>query len=288
MNEPSVLRAVLAMVAGAGLLTLNDAVTKHLTAQYPIGQVICLRQLAAFLFIVPYAVSVTGLHALRVVDRGGQLMRALLFVAANGLIVWSLSLLPLSQVTVVLFSSPVFVALFSSRLLHERVDARQWLAIGGGLLGVILIVRPGGVAFAWAALVPVLAAFTNGFRDAFTRRLSRTETSISVLFWSGLMVMAAGFLTSPLGWQGVDVAGAAWFLAAGLLNASAHFMVIEALRLGRAAIVAPFRYSGLLWAMLVGFLVWGEAPDAWMLAGAAVVVASGVYMIRLTAPPRQH
>ncbi|MGW8184284.1 MAG: DMT family transporter [Burkholderiales bacterium] len=288
MNEPSVLRAVLAMVAGAGLLTLNDAVTKHLTAQYPIGQVICLRQLAAFLFIVPYAVSVTGLHALRVVDRGGQLMRALLFVAANGLIVWSLSLLPLSQVTVVLFSSPVFVALFSARLLHERVDARQWLAIGGGLLGVILIVRPGGVAFAWAALVPVLAAFTNGFRDAFTRRLSRTETSISVLFWSGLMVMAAGFLTSPLGWQGVDVAGAAWFLAAGLLNASAHFMVIEALRLGRAAIVAPFRYSGLLWAMLVGFLVWGEAPDAWMLAGAAVVVASGLYMIRLTAPPRQN
>lgn len=287
MNEPSVLRAVLAMVAGAGLLTLNDAVTKHLTGQYPIGQVICLRQLAAFLFIVPYAVSVTGLHALRVVDRGGQLMRALLFVAANGLIVWSLSLLPLSQVTVVLFSSPVFVALFSARLLHERVDARQWLAIGGGLLGVILIVRPGGVAFAWAALVPVLAAFTNGFRDAFTRRLSRTETSISVLFWSGLMVMAAGFLTSPLGWQGVDAAGAAWFLAAGLFNASAHFMVIEALRLGRAAIVAPFRYSGLLWAMLVGFLVWGEAPDAWMLAGAAVVVASGVYMIRLTVPPRQ-
>ena len=287
MNEPSVLRAVLAMVAGAGLLTLNDAVTKHLTGQYPIGQVICLRQLAAFLFIVPYAVSVTGLHALRVVDRGGQLMRALLFVAANGLIVWSLSLLPLSQVTVVLFSSPVFVALFSARLLRERVDARQWLAIGGGFLGVILIVRPGGVAFAWAALVPVLAAFTNGFRDAFTRRLSRTETSISVLFWSGLMVMAAGFLTSPLGWQGVDAAGAAWFLAAGLFNASAHFMVIEALRLGRAAIVAPFRYSGLLWAMLVGFLVWGEAPDAWMLAGAAVVVASGVYMIRLTVPPRQ-
>jgi len=263
MNEPSVLRAVIAMVAG-----------------------ICLRQLAAFLFIVPYAVSVTGLHALRVVDRGGQLMRALLFVAANGLIVWSLSLLPLSQVTVVLFSSPVFVALFSARLLRERVDARQWLAIGGGFLGVILIVRPGGVAFAWAALVPVLAAFTNGFRDAFTRRLSRTETSISVLFWSGLMVMAAGFLTSPLGWRGVDAAGAAWFLAAGLFNASAHFMVIEALRLGRAAIVAPFRYSGLLWAMLVGFLVWGEAPDAWMLAGAAVVVASGVYMIRLTVPPR--
>jgi len=284
MKDPLVLRGVLAMVAGAGLLTLNDAVSKHLTQHYPIGQVICLRQLAALMFIVPYAVSVTGLGALKVVNRGGQFLRGLLFVAGSGLIVWSLSLLPLSLVTVVLFSSPIFVALLSAPLLGERVDARQWLAIGGGFVGVMLIVRPGGGEFVWAALLPVLAAFTNGFRDAFTRRLSRTESSISVLFWSGFIVMAAGLLTSAFGWQRVDAAGAAWFLAAGLFNACAHFMVIEALRLGRAAIIAPFRYSGLLWAMLVGFLVWDETPDAWVLAGAAVVVASGIYMIRLVAP----
>lgn len=284
MKEPSVLRGVLAMVAGAGLLTLNDAVSKHLTQHYPIGQVICLRQLAAFMFILPYAASVTGLGALRVVDRSGQFLRALLFATGTGLIVWSLSLLPISLVTVVLFSSPVFVALFSVPLLGERVDGRQWLAIGGGFVGVMLIVQPTGGGFEWVALLPVLAALVSAFRDAYTRRLSRTESSISMLFWSGAMVMVAGLLTSPLGWQRVDAAGAAWFLAAGFFNASAHFMVIEAMRLGRAAVVAPFRYSGLLWAMLVGFLVWGETPDASMLAGAAVVVASGIYMIRLVAP----
>ncbi len=284
MKEPSVLRGVLAMVAGAGLLTLSDAVSKHLTQNYPIGQVICLRQLAGFMFILPYAVSVTGLGALRVVNRGGQFLRALLFAASAGLIVWSLSLLPISLVTVVLFSTPVFVALFSVPLLGERVDGRQWLAIGGGFVGVMLIVRPAGGGFEWAALLPLIAALINAFRDAYTRRLSRTESSISVLFWSGLMVMVAGLVTSPLGWQRVDAEGIAWFLAAGFFNASAHFMVIEALRLGRAAVVVPFRYTGLLWAMLVGFLVWGETPDAWMLAGAAVVVASGIYMIRLVAP----
>lgn len=284
MKEPSVLRGVLAMVAGAGLLTLSDAVSKHLTQNYPIGQVICLRQLAGFMFILPYAVSVTGLGALRVVNRGGQFLRALLFAASAGLIVWSLSLLPISLVTVVLFSTPVFVALFSVPLLGERVDGRQWLAIGGGFVGVMLIVRPAGGGFEWAALLPLTAALINAFRDVYTRRLSRTESSISVLFWSGLMVMVAGLVTSPLGWQRVDAEGIAWFLAAGFFNASAHFMVIEALRLGRAAVVVPFRYTGLLWAMLVGFLVWGETPDAWMLAGAAVVVASGIYMIRLVAP----
>jgi len=98
------------------------------------------------------------------------------------------------------------------------------------------------------------------------------------------MAMVAGLLTSAFGWQRVDAAGATWFLAEGLFNACAHFMVIEALRLGGASIIARFRYSGLLWAMLVGFLVWDQTPGAWMLAGAAVVVASGIYMIRLVAP----
>lgn len=280
MTGPSPLRGIVAMVAGAGLLTLNDAVSKHLTESYPIGQVICLRQIAAFLFILPYAMSVTGLGALRAVNRGGQFLRALLFVSGTGLVLWSLSLLPLSFVIAVLFSSPIYIALWSAPLLGERVHGRQWAAIAAGFAGVLLIVRPAGGGFEWVVLLPVCAAFTNGLRDAFTRRLSRTENSVSVLFWSGALVMVAGLLTIPLGWQPLDARGAAWFLAAGFFNASAHFMVIEALRMGRAAVVAPFRYSGLLWAMLVGFLVWNELPDSWMLAGAAVVVASGIYMIR--------
>jgi drug/metabolite transporter (DMT)-like permease len=107
---------------------------------------------------------------------------------------------------------------------------------------------------------------------------------VSILFWSGVVVALAGLLTLPFGWRMLDPEAAAWFLAAGLFNATAHFMVIEALRLGRAAVVVPFRYTGILWAILVGFLVWGETPDAWMLAGALIVVVSGVYMIRIVAP----
>ena len=283
MTQSSALRGVLAMVAGAGLLTLSDAVSKHLAHSYPVGQVICLRQLAAFVFILPYVVSVTGLGALRVVDRAGQLLRALFFVAGAWLIVWSLSVLPISIVTVVLFSSPVFVALFSMPILGERVDARQWVAIAAGFAGVVLIMRPAG-GFSWIVLLPIVATLINSVRDAFTRRLSRTENSVSILFWSGVAVAVAGFLTLPFGWRPLDREAIAWFLAAGLFNAAAHFMVIEALRLGRAAVVVPFRYTGILWAMLVGFLVWNEVPDAWMLVGAAIVVASGVYMIRIVAP----
>lgn len=279
-------RGVVAMVVGAGLLTLNDAVSKYLTEHYPLGQVIALRQAAALLVIMPYAWRVTGLAALRPVNLGGQLFRGLLFVTGTGLILLSLSLLPLSFVTIVLFSSPLFVALLSAPMLGERVDARQWAAIALGLAGVMLIVRPAGIEFQWPVLLPVAAAAVNALRDTFTRRLSRTDSSISVLLWSGVLVLIAGLCTLPLGWKPVDLKGAMWLLAAGILNASAHFMVIEAFRLGNAAVVAPFRYSGMLWAMLVGFLVWREVPDAWMLTGAAIVVCAGVYMVRHEASRR--
>ncbi|HET9663954.1 MAG TPA: DMT family transporter [Burkholderiales bacterium] len=280
MTRASSLRGIAAMTAAAGLLTLNDAVSKHLTEHYPIGQVIALRQAAAFLIVLPYAWAYTGLGALRSVNHGGQLLRGILFIGSTVFTVTSLSVLPLSFVTIMLFSSPLFVALMSAPMLGERVSPQQWIAIAVGFAGVLLIVRPAGGVFAWVMLLPVLAAFTNGARDALTRRIARTDSSISMLLWSGVAVMLAGLCTLPFGWNPVDLAGAGWFLAAGLFNAVAHFLAIEAFRLGNAAVVAPFRYTGLLWAMFIGFIIWREVPDAWMLAGAAVVVCAGVYMLR--------
>ena len=284
MSRASSLRGIAAMTVGAGLLALNDAASKYLTEHYPVGQVLCLRQAAALLFMLPYAWAVTGLNALRPVNYGGQFVRGLLFVGSAAFTLTGLSLLPLSFVTIVLFSSPLFIALMSAPMLGERVTRHQWLAIAAGFVGVLLIVRPAGGGFMWAMLLPLCAALTNGVRDTFTRRLSRTDSSIAVLFWSGITVMGAGLCTIPLGWAAVDGEGAAWFLAAGLFNAAAHFMAIEAFRLGNAAMVAPFRYTGLLWAMLLGFMIWREVPDAWMLGGAAVVVCAGIYMLRHGVP----
>ena len=268
------------MALGTGLLTLNDAVSKYLTEHYAIGQVICLRQAAAFLFMLPYAWAVTGLGALRSVNHAGQVLRGLLFIGGTAFTITSLSLLPLSFVTIMLFSSPLFVALMSAPVLGERVGMHRWIAIAAGFVGVLLIVRPAGSGFEWVMLLPVCAAFTNGSRDALTRRLSRTDSSISMLLWSGVAVLIAGLFTLPFGWKTVDLEGGAWFLLAGFFNAAAHFTVIEAFRLGNAAVVAPFRYTGLLWAMLVGFMIWREVPDAWMLTGATIVVCAGLYMLR--------
>jgi drug/metabolite transporter (DMT)-like permease len=279
-RHASSLRGILAMTVGAGLLTITDAISKYLTARYPLGQIVCLRQAAAFLFIVPYAWSTTGLRILKPVSYGGQTLRACLFVIGTALIIVSLDLLPLTLVTVVLFASPLFVAVLSGPMLGERVRAYQWVAVAAGFCGVMMIVRPGAAGFQWIVLLPVMAAFINALRDTVTRHISSTDSSLSMLFWSGMLVLLVSLATLPFAWTPVDAEGVLWFLAVGLCNAAAHFFVIEAFRLGNAAVVAPFRYSGLLWAMLLGFIVWRDVPDVWMLAGAAIVVAAGVYMVK--------
>jgi drug/metabolite transporter (DMT)-like permease len=271
------------MTAAAGLIVLNDAATKYLTEHYPIGQVVCLRQAAAFLFILPYAWATSGLSTLRVVNYRGQALRAALFAGGIIPVVYSLHLVPLTFFTAVLFSSPLWVALLSAPVLGERVRAYQWIAIATGFGGMLLIVQPASADLGWIVLVPVLAALANGLRDTVTRLVSRTDSSLSMLFWSGATVLAGSAATVALGWKALDAHGALWFIATGFCNAAAHFCTIEAFRLGRAAVVAPFRYSALLWAMLIGFLVWGDVPNASMLGGAAIVVAAGIYMVRRSA-----
>lgn len=278
---PDAVKGILVMIAGVALLTANDAVSKFLTQSYPVGQVICLRQAATLLVIVPYVMAVTGWGALRVVSWPGQATRGLLFVANAALIVLSLSLLPLATVITIMFASPLLTAALSLPMLAERVSPRRWLAILAGFVGVLIVIRPGAAGFEWVLLVPVAASVANSLRDVMTRRLSRTETSIAILFWSTLIVMAAGVLTAPFGWQPVTATAAAWFVAAGVFNATAHFLLIEALRLGEAAVITPMRYTSLIWATLLGYFVWRELPDAWVVLGSAVIIASGVYMIRI-------
>lgn len=274
------LKGIAIMVVGVAFLTANDAVSKYLTESHPVGQVICLRQAATLLVIVPYVMAVTGWGALRVASWSGQVTRGLLFVANAGLIVLALSLLPLATVITIMFASPIITAAVSLPMLAERVGPQRWIAILAGFAGVLIVIRPGAAGFEWALLVPVAAAVANSLRDVMTRLLSRTETSIAILFWSTLIVMAAGALTAPFGWQPVTATAAAWFVLAGVFNAAAHFLLIEALRLGEATAITPVRYTSLLWAAVIGYVVWRELPDAWVLAGSAVIIASGIYIVR--------
>lgn len=275
-----ILKGPLLMALGIALITANDAVTKFLVLTYPIGQVICLRQAATLLVIVPYLTLAGQWGALRINDWRGQLYRGLLFITGSVFIVWGLGELPLATAVTMLFLSPILMVALSAPLLGERIGHHRWVAVLGGFIGVLVVMRPGGEAFQWALLLPLIGAFINALRDVLTRKLSRTETSLSILFCSNIVLMVGGALTAPFGWVAVDAQAAFWFVAAGIFNGMAHFFIIEALRTGEASMVAPIRYTALLWAALMGYFVWGDVPGVWLWVGAAVIVGSSLYMIR--------
>lgn len=276
-------RGIIAMMISALLLMLGDSISKYLMQTYPVGQVIGIRQSAALLVILVWALSVGGPAVLRVVSWRGQLVRGLLFLAGTYVILSGLHLLPLATVTAIVFASPVFVAALSAPLLGEKVARRVWVAIIVGFGGVLVMVRPGAESFEWALMLPVIGAAVNGLRDLVSRRLSRTDHSLSILFWSTLIVGAGGALLGPFSWLPVTTTAMFWFVIAGFLSAGAQFAMIEGLRLGRAAVVTPFKYTGLLWAVALGAVLWNEWPDGWLLLGAAVVIGAGIYMSRV--PP---
>ena len=136
------------------------------------------------------------------------------------------------------------------------------------------------MSFEWALLVPVAAAIVAGLRDLLTRRVARVDTSLSVLVWASVLLIVVSLFTIPLGWKPVTLGASIWFIANGLLNAGAHFLMIEALRLGDAALISPFRYTAILWATFTGFIVWHHLPDAMTMVGAAMLIFSGVIIAR--------
>lgn len=279
LSDP--VKGIVAMIAGMAFLIVSDALSKHLVESHPIGQVLCLRQVAALLFILPYVRFTTGLGALKPVNLRLQLLRGLVFIVSGYTIVWALQLLPLATVTAITFSGPIFVALLSGPLLGERVARGLWIAILAGFVAVLLMVRPGATSFEWALLLPVASAFLAGLRDMLARILARTDTTVATLFWSSIVLLAGSALSAVSGWTPVGPASALWFLLSGVVNFAAHLLLIEAYRLGRAAMIAPFKYSSLLWSVLIGWFVWDDLPDAWIWLGAAILVASGIWIARV-------
>lgn len=270
------LKGVALMVAGVAFLSANDAVTKHLAERYPLGEVIFLRQLAGLLFILPYALATTGLASFRIVDYRGQAWRALAFLGTAWLMAAGLAYLPLAIVTAIAFSSPLFVAALAGPALGERVTLQRWLAIMIGFAGMLIIMRPGGPSFTWALLLPVATALANAVRDMLTRKLSATDSSISILLWGAMAALVTSAATFPFGWEPVTGIDAWWFLVGGFVNSAAHFLMISAYRHADASALSPYRYTSLIWAVGLGWLIWSHLPDLWSMVGTLIIVVAAV------------
>ncbi len=273
-------RAIVLMLAGGAVLTLNDGFIKVLVSDYPTGQVLAIRGSFIYIPILFFAFRAGGMQTLwRIKSWRGQSLRGVCVVGSSFCFVTGLSYLPLADAIAIAFAGPLFVTAMAPLLLGEHVGWRRWSAVSVGFVGVLLIVQPGTSAFQWFAIFPLVAAFLGGVRDIITRTLAPSESSVAVLFVTTTTVFIAGCLSYlVVEWQPIRDGHLFYFVGSGLLVGIAHYLVIEAFRYGEAALVSPLKYGNLLWAILFGFLLFGDQPNIMTLAGAGVLVVSGLYI----------
>lgn len=267
-------------VAGVFLFGMMNALIKWLGDSYSVVQVLFFRQVFA---LIPVAIMVQragGPAVLRPVNLRGQITRALVGTAAAFMTFWALTLLPLANAVAIMFAAPLFITALSVPILKETVGPHRWGAVLVGFVGVLIVTNPTGDFWQLGALVALAAAGLQGFAMVTIRELSRTDPPVTIVFWFTAVCALAAGLALPFVWQTPDLEGWALLLALGLLGGLAQICMTEGFRNAPAALVGPFNYSAILWASLFGFLIWAEVPGWNVAAGTALVVLSGLYIIR--------
>ena len=271
---------IVCMIIGAGLLTTSDGVVKWLAGGYPISQIIVLRGAFILLPMFILAWRMGKLRSLRVSKRGPQMLRAILFTGSVFLFLNGLRFNPLAINTAVAFASPLIITALAAPFLGESIGWRRWSAVLVGFFGVLIIVQPFDDSINIYVLLPLGAAFTSACQDIVTRRMSDTESALSVLLCSTVLVMLVAACFAFAGnWRLPTMMDFALLVLTGLLSGAAHYLLIETFVLVEAAIVAPFRYSALIWGLLIGFLVWDHLPSRLNWLGICLIVGSGIYII---------
>ena len=272
----SIRRGILWMILTVALFVSMDTVGKYLTQDYPVLQVTWARfffhAMWLLLFLRWRVVSVA-----RTRRPGIQLFRGFLMVTANTLFIAGVSVMPLVDTNSILLISPLLVTALSVPLLGEYVGPRRWACVAAGFIGALIIIRPGSGVMQWAAFFPLGAACCFSFYQIATRQISQTEPALTSLFYTVSIGAPVMSLIMPFVWVMPDWQGWLLMAAMGLIGGISHFTFIKAFTAAPVSIVSPLTYTNLIWATFFGFIFFGEWPDSWTVAGALIIVTSGLY-----------
>lgn len=266
------------MLIGMLMFALNDTMGKWLVASYGLGQVVLLRSLAALVILVPM-VWMAGLPALTNAERPWmQLARVICSTAEVFCFYYAVMYLPLADVMTYWLAAPIYVAALSPLLLGDHVGWRRWTAIAIGFVGVIITLEPSAAMFTAPAVISIIGSAAFAFMMISGRFLRGTPDTTLVFF----QVMGAGLVGlafAPFDWSPIQSGFDLGLLGLlGIVAMAAHMLVNRALKISDAATVAPLQYTLLLWAVIFGFLFFGDVPRLTMLIGAALIVASGLFI----------
>jgi drug/metabolite transporter (DMT)-like permease len=273
------LKGIAALVTAGAILSLTDSLAKLLTGTYPVGEILFFRSLFVFIPVFFMVYRMGGLGSLRINNWKGQILRGCCVLFTTVGFVTAIKVMPLADVIAIFFVSPIFGTAMAPFLLGENVGWRRWTAVLIGFAGVLFMIQPGSNPLVWIAVFAVAAAFTNSLRDIFTRRLSTTETNNSIMFCSTAFVLFGGMAALPFGWKTPDLQGIALLALTGVLQGVGQYFLVIAFRFGEVAVLGPFRYFNLIWAVIYGFLFFGDIPQRDTIIGASVVVGSGLFIL---------
>lgn len=273
------LAGIAIMLTGIASFAVMDALIKWLTADYPVPQVIALRSWFGLPFLFWLAMREGGLSALRTHRPLVHVGRFLLVLLLSLGFFWALSMMKLVDAIAIAFAAPIIITALSVPLLREAVGPRRWVAIVIGFCGVLIILRPGSGVFEWAALAALGSAVVYALLMITTRAFKSTESSASLMLYPQLGISLCGLLMVSFFWVTPTPADLGLFALAGFFGSIGVLCLTHAFRLAPAAAIAPFEYTALLWATLLGYLLWDELPDSITLLGATVVIGSGLYII---------
>ncbi len=259
------------------LFTAMDALAKYLVQDYALVQVVWARFFFHMLWLL-VILRAAILPLIRSANLKLQLLRSACLLLTTVLFFSGLETTPLATASTIMFLSPILVTVLAIPLLGEQVGLRRWLGVCTGFIGALIIVRPDASGVAIGHLFLIAAAFSNSLYQIVTRQVRAHDQAMTSLFYSGVVGAVLTSTAVPGYWTMPDWSGWLLFAAVGLLGALSHFCLIRAFRIAPASSVVPFSYSSLLWATLFGYLLFDALPDRWTLAGAALIVASGLYI----------
>ena len=281
MNHSGNLRSIVAMLVAVGFFSLMDAVLKTLSSSYPAMQVAAMRGLSAFPLVCVYVLWRGQARELLQVRWSLHLIRGVMSVGMLSLFTFALGELPLTEAYTIFFVAPLLITILSIPILKEKIQPLHWAAIAVGFVGVLIAMRPQGTGFfSLGALAVLAAAALYSLSAVVARVLSRTDSSVKVVFWTtALLSLGAGVLAWP---QWVPIRPEHWWWIAALATTGffGALAITEAFQSGKASAVAPFEYTALAWGVGLDWLLWRTIPDHYTLVGAAIIVASGIYLIR--------
>lgn len=280
VREHRPLLGILLMLLAVLSFTALDSTAKLLVQHYPVVEVVWARYLFN-LILLAAAIPRLGIGGLVRTSRPVlQVVRALLLLTATASVFTAVRFLSLADTYAISFVSPIIVAVVSAPLLGEVVDRRRWAAILCGFVGVVVVMRPGTSAFTWAALFPLSMATAYAFYQVVTRLMTSTERTVTALFYTSLVGTLLTSSVVPLVWSQPD--RRAWMLMVltGLFGLIGQGLLFLAFRFAPAATISPFVYSQIVWATAVGYVLFGNVPDAPTLVGAGIVIGSGLFLWR--------